>query len=49
LINSRNSPEEVAALLFHNNWLPHYLKGLPGIKVDLKRCEAIAEQGEEVR
>jgi hypothetical protein len=31
-------------LLFHDNWLPHYLKGLPGIRVDLKRCEAVLKE-----
>jgi hypothetical protein len=34
-------------LLFRGNWLPHYLNGLPGIKVNLKRCETIAASSDE--
>jgi hypothetical protein len=44
------SPERAAEVLFHEHrngtgsgWLPDYLDGLPGIKVNRKQCAAIAD------
>jgi hypothetical protein len=44
MITNDHSPEEAAGVLFApgDGMLPHYLDGLPGIKVNLKRCSAIA-------
>jgi hypothetical protein len=48
-ITNNHSPENAAKVLFRDHlrgtgsgWLPDYLDGLPGITVDLKRCETIS-------
>jgi len=49
-ITNNHSRDDAAKVLFREHhmgtgsrWLPDYLDGLPGIKVDLKRCQAIAD------
>jgi len=48
-ITNNHSPNDAAKVLFREHrrgtgsgWLPDYLDGLPGITVDLKRCETIS-------
>ena len=48
-ITNNHSPNDAAKVLFREHrrgtgsgWLPDYLDGLPGITVDLKRCEVIS-------
>jgi hypothetical protein len=49
-ITNNHSKDDAARVLFREHrmgtgsgWLPDYLDGLPGITVDLKRCQAIAD------
>jgi hypothetical protein len=49
-ITNNHSPDDAAKVLFREHrmgtgsgWLPDYLDGLPGITVDLKRCQGIAD------
>jgi hypothetical protein len=49
-ITNNHSEADAARVLFREHrggtgsgWLPDYLDGLPGITVDLKRCQAIAD------
>jgi hypothetical protein len=44
---NNNSPKEAAAVLFRKGGLLRELDGLPGIRVDWKRCEAIIREAEE--
>jgi hypothetical protein len=51
-ITNNHSPDDSAKVLFREHrrgtgsgWLPDYLDGLPGITVDLKRCEVISNSG----
>lgn len=54
-ITNNHSPEDAAKILFRDHygystgsgWLPDYLDGLPGIKVDMEKCVAIAK-GQEI-
>jgi hypothetical protein len=50
-ITNNDSKEGAAKTLYREHrhgtgsgWLPHYLDGLPGLKVDIKRCAAISDQ-----
>jgi hypothetical protein len=49
-ITNNHSPDDAAKVLFREHrrgtgsgWLPDYLDGLPGIRVDLKRCATISD------
>ena len=49
-ITNNHSPDDAAKVLFREHrmgtgsgWLPDYLDGLPGVAVDLQRCEKIAD------
>jgi hypothetical protein len=53
-ITNNHSRDNAAKVLFREHrmgtgsgWLPDYLDGLPGITVDLKRCQAIADANEK--
>jgi hypothetical protein len=48
-ITSDHSPDDAAKVLFREHrmgtgsgWLPDYLNGLPGVRVNLKRCRTIS-------
>jgi hypothetical protein len=53
-ITNNHSKDDAARVLFREHrmgtgsgWLPDYLDGLPGVTVDLKRCQAIADANEK--